>query len=110
MLRELPVLPCSGPGSRVEGLSLQLRQRGCVWVCVCVCVCVHARACAKSFHLCPTLCKSMDCSSSGSSVHGILQARILEQAAMPSSGGYSQPRDGTHVSHISRISRQVLYQ
>ena len=106
MLRELPVLPCSGPGSRVEGLSLQLRQR----VCVCVCVCARAHVRAKSFQLCPTLCKSMDCSPSGSSVHGILQARIPEQAAMPSSGGYSQPRDGTHVSHISRISRQVLYQ
>ena len=32
---------------------------------------------------------------------GILQARILEWVAMPSSGGFSQPRDWTQVSHIA---------
>ena len=37
--------------------------------------------------LCLTLCDPMDCSSSGFSVHGILQARILEWVAVPSSGG-----------------------
>ena len=42
----------------------------------------------------------MDCSPPGSSVHGILQARILEWVAMPSSRGSSQPRDQTQVSHI----------
>ena len=36
---------------------------------------------------CPTLCDPMDCSPPGSSVHGILQARILEWGAMPSSRG-----------------------
>ena len=36
-----------------------------------------------SLPLCPTLCDPMDCSPPGSSVHGILQARILEWAAMP---------------------------
>ena len=41
----------------------------------------------------PTLCNPMDCSPPGSSVHGILQARILEWVAMPSSRGSSQPRD-----------------
>ena len=40
---------------------------------------------AKLLHSCPTLCNSMDCSPSGSSVHGILQTRKLESAAMPSS-------------------------
>ena len=34
--------------------------------------------CAKSLQSCPTLCDLMDCSPPGSSVHGILQARILE--------------------------------
>ena len=48
-----------------------------------------------------TLCGSMDCSPSGSSVHGILQARILEWVTMPSSRGSSQPRDQTQVSHIA---------
>ena len=40
----------------------------------------------------------MDCSLQGSSVHGILQARVLEWVAMPSSRGSSQPRDWTQVS------------
>ena len=39
-----------------------------------------------------------DCSPPGSSVHGILQARILEWVAMPSSRASSQPRDRTRVS------------
>ena len=40
--------------------------------------------CAKSFQSCPTLCHPMDSCLPGSSVHGILQARILEWVAMPS--------------------------
>ena len=47
---------------------------------------------------------AMDCSPLGSSVHGILQARILEWVAMPSSRGSSWPRDWTHVSCISCIA------
>ena len=43
--------------------------------------------------LCPTLCDPMDYSPSGSSVHGILWARILEGVAMPSARGSSWPRD-----------------
>ena len=42
---------------------------------------------------CPTLCDPMDCSPPGFSVHGILQARILEWIAIPFSRGTSQPRD-----------------
>ena len=53
---------------------------------------------AKSLQLYPTLCNPMDYSLPGSSVHGILQARILEWVAMPSSRGTSQPRDQTCVS------------
>ena len=48
--------------------------------------------------LSPTLCDLMDCSPPGSSVHGILQARILEWVAMPSSRESSPPRDQTHIS------------
>jgi len=51
----------------------------------------------------------MDCSPPGSSVHGILQARILEWVAMPSSRGSSQSRDRTHFSYISCIGRWALY-
>ena len=64
---------------------------------------------AKVLQLCPTLCNPMDCSQPGSSVHGILQARILEWVAMPSSRGSSRPRDQTHISHISCTGKQVLY-
>ena len=46
----------------------------------------------------------------GSSVHGVLQARILEWVAISSSRGSSQPRNQTRVSRISCIRRQVLYQ
>ena len=53
--------------------------------------------CAKSLQSCPTLCDPMDHSPPGSSVHGALQARILEWVAMPSSRGSSQPRDWTRV-------------
>ena len=45
-----------------------------------------------------TLCNPIDCRPPGSSVHGILQARILEWVAMPSSRMSSQPGDQTHVS------------
>ena len=64
---------------------------------------------AKSLQLCLTLCNPMDCSPPGSSVHGILQARILEWVAMPSSRGSSKPRDQNCVSCIPCIGRQVLY-
>ena len=49
---------------------------------------------------CPTLCNPMDCSLPGFSVHGILQARILEWIAISFSRGSSWPRDRTRVSHI----------
>ena len=50
---------------------------------------------------CLILCNPMDCSPPGSSVHGILQARILEWVAIPFSRGSSQPRDWTWVSCIA---------
>ena len=43
--------------------------------------------CAQSLQSCPTLCDPMNCSLPGSSVHSILQARLLEWVAMPSSRG-----------------------
>ena len=46
---------------------------------------------------CPTLCNPMDCSSPVSSVHGILQARILKWVAISFSRGSSRPRDGTQT-------------
>ena len=64
-------------------------------LCVCVCVCVLV---AQS---CPTLWNPLDCSSWGSSVHGIRQARIMEWVAMPFSRASSRPRDRTQIFHIA---------
>ena len=50
---------------------------------------------------CPTFCDPIDCSLPGSSVHGILQARVLEWVAIPFSRGSSWPRDRTWVSWIT---------
>ena len=63
--------------------------------------------CAQS---CPTLCDSHGLYSlPGSSVHGILQARILEWVAISSSMGSSKPKNQTHISWVSCIGRRVLY-
>ena len=52
--------------------------------------------------LCPTFCNPMDCIACQAPLSmGILQARILEWVAMPSSRGSSQPRDQMQVSHIA---------
>ena len=64
---------------------------------------------AKSFQSCQTLCNPMDCSLPGSSVHNILQARILDWVAIPFSRGSSWPRDQTCISYISCIGSRVLY-
>ena len=55
---------------------------------------------------CPALCDPMDCIPPGSSVHGILQARILEWVAIPFLRGSSQLR-GSHLSLL--YCRQTLY-
>ena len=52
--------------------------------------------CAKSLQSFPTLCDPVDCCPPGSPVYGILLARILEWAAMPSSRGSSRLRDQTY--------------
>ena len=55
---------------------------------------------AKSLQSCPTLCDFMDCSPPGFSVHGILQAILLEWVAISFSRGSSYPRDGTCISYL----------
>ena len=54
-----------------------------------------------SIKMYPTLGDAMDCSPPGSSVHGILQARILEWVAIPYSRRSSWPRNWTQVSSIA---------
>ena len=65
--------------------------------------------CAKLLQSCPaTLCYPMDCSPPGSPVHRILQARILEWVAMPTSRGSSRLRE-TQISYVSYIGGRILY-
>ena len=57
--------------------------------------------CVLVIQSCLTLCDPMNCSPPISSVHGILQARILEWVAVPSSRGSSLPKDRTCVPYAS---------
>ena len=114
-------MDCSLPGSSAHGI---LQARVLEWVDIAfssTALQMHfkmllsirkcpQRMCAKLLQLCPTLCDPMDRSPPGSSVHRILQARILEWISMPSSRGSSRPRDQTHILYASCIGRQVLYE
>ena len=72
------------------------------------CCCLVAKSC-------PTLCNPIDCSPSGSSVHGISQARIVERTAIFFCRGSFWSKDRTHISCIGRwvlyrwATREVLY-
>ena len=70
---------------------------------------VFCREGCVSAQLCLTLCDPMNCSLPGSFVHGILQARVLEWVAIPSSRGSFWSRDRTCISHVSFIGRWVLH-
>ena len=65
--------------------------------------------CAKFLQSCTTFCDPMNYSLPGSSVHGILPARGLKWVAMPFFKVSSLPRDGTCVSYVTCLDRQVLY-
>ena len=73
------------PGGRsCTKASRSLRHKSSL-MCVCVCVYMHTQSCL-------TLCNPMDCSPPGSSVHGILQARILEaKNTFPAPGDLPDP-------------------
>ena len=70
-------------------------------VCVCVCVCALCSVLSLFY--------PMDCSLPGSSVHGILQARILNWVAIFSSKGFFQLRDQAYAFCIFCIGKQILY-
>ena len=69
--------------------------------------CMYVCAWVKLLQPCLTLCDPTDCSPPGSSVRGILQARILERAAISSSRSF-QPRDWTQLSCASCTGRWAL--
>ena len=65
-----------------------------------------ACVCGQSYLI---VCDPVDYSPPGSSVHGIFQARILEQVVISSSRRSSKPKDTTHLSCVSCTGRQILY-
>ena len=93
------------PSGKCLKCSAQNYLKACQVLCCC---CLVAK-------LYLTVCDLMDCSPPGSSVQGILQARVLEWVAIPSSRGSSWPRDQTWVSCIAgwfftvRASREVRW-
>ena len=76
--------------------------RACAICCTSVCVLSHFNY--------VWLCDHMDHSPPGSSVHGILQARILEWVAISPSRGSSWPRDWTYISYVSCTDSWILYE
>ena len=97
----IPTLPRS-PSVCTCIWKMAFQDRALLWGVVAESI----RACSVVLW-CLTLCDPMDCSPPGSSVHGILQARILERIAILFSRGSSRPRDQTSI--ISCIGRHVLY-
>ena len=65
--------------------------------------------CAKLLQSCPTLCDPMDCSPPGSSVYGILQAKIMEWVAMPFFRDLSNPGVEPTFFTSPVLERQVLH-
>ena len=84
--------PWNSPGLYYTEVGIQrsslLPPGFSIYICLCVLSCVW-------------LCDLLDCRPAGSSLYGILQARILEWVAIPFSRGSSWPRDQTQVFHIS---------
>ena len=90
------------PFQTFQTTALHMREKGKEKLKKCACM-------LSFFYLVLLFMTPMDCSPPGSSVHGILQARIMEWVAIASSRGSSQPRHQTLVSSISCIGRWVLY-
>ena len=83
------------------GLKLNIKKLKIIWS-------HHSCMSVKSLQACLTLCNPMDYSRPGSSVHGILQAGILEWGAISFSRGSAQPRHQTHETRASYIGSLVL--
>ena len=104
LCRPLLLLPPIPPSIRIKDPltpDLHVKQRSFIFSVIYRehgFICAH---CAQLLQSCPALCDLMDCSLSVSSVHGILQTRILEWVAMPSSRGSSQLKDRNLVSCIA---------
>ena len=73
----------------------------CYWVQVHTTCCMESESAVLVPHSRPTLCNAMGSRMWGSSLQGILQARIMEWIPVSHSRGSSQPRNQTHVSLIA---------
>ena len=106
----VPVTTCQA--SRCLSLSNSWRQVAFTFQCSPLEECQrpleHSCVCTELLQSCLTLGNPMDCSPPGSSVCGILQARILEWVAIPFSRESSQPRDQICISFVLCIGKQVL--
>ena len=102
-------LPPAPPTSLRSLLNVILAVRSSLITLFKIALNSYVCVCAKLLRSCPTLCDSLDSCLPGFSVHGVLQARILQWVAIPSSRGSSPPRDQTCISYVSCIGRQVLY-
>ena len=91
------LMDCSPSGSPSLGSPGKNTGVGCHFLLQCM----KVKSESELAQSCPTLSNPMDHSQPGSSVHGILQERVLEWVAMPSSRGSSQSRDQTQVSLIA---------
>ena len=85
----------------IKGIYSFFSRKGESWSLLFLLSWTRATAVCLVTQSCPTLCDPMDCGPPGASVLGILQARILEWVAMPSSRGSSQSRGWTQVSDIA---------
>ena len=106
--------PCLLPQSKRKSSKLfpSNSKKADIFICAQICEQIWGLA-----HLCAvgwvdqsslTLYNPMDCSPPGSSVHGTLQARILERVAMPSCRASSRPRDQAHIYMCAQICEQTL--
>ena len=95
------------PGTGEPGglQSMRSHRVGHDWSDLAAAAAVNSWKSAESLQSCPNLYDPVDCSLPGFSVHGILQARILESVAMHFSRESSRPRDWTWFSYVSCIGR-----
>ena len=105
-----PIHMTSGKGKEAEGLEgfarnseTRHKQQFGTWARL------PKLACVLACSVMPNFCDPMDSSLPGSSVHRILQARVLEWLTISPFRGSSQSRNQTHISCVSCIGRWILH-
>ena len=87
--------------SHQKEMHVERKKARASWNLLYIFACISPPLLLLVIQSCPTLCDPMDCSMPSSSVHGILQARILEWVAPSFSRGFSQPKYWPQVSWIA---------